>query len=33
MQIIDMYYPDVRYILYDFSSNSFLDKNSYSNLK
>lgn len=32
-KMIDLYYSDVKYLFYDFSSNLFLDKNSYSLLK
>ncbi|MDD5769859.1 MAG: hypothetical protein PHE25_02735 [Candidatus Gracilibacteria bacterium] len=31
--MIEMYYKDVKYIFYDYSSNLFLDKNKYSILK
>lgn len=32
-KMIDVYYSDVKYLFYDFSSNQFLDKNAYSILK
>lgn len=31
--IIDKYYSDIKYLFYDYSSNSFLDKNNYTILK
>jgi len=31
--IIDQYYPEVKYLFYDYSSNIFVDKNTYSLLK
>jgi hypothetical protein len=33
IQIIDNYYPNVRFLFYDFSSNNFVDKNLYTSLK
>jgi hypothetical protein len=33
IQMIDVYYPNVRYLFYDFSSNNFVDKNLYTSLK